>query len=229
MGNTEAVLPPGVVCDRCNHEVLSGIDAALCDFIPVKLRRTVLGIPSKNGTIPTTRLTKGTLSFIPGENGADPTLFINENSGRRPMVTTEPMPDGRVELTMKMRGGKPLKPAYSSKLSRALLKCAMEYGWLEHGEQMLDASYDHIRDAVLGEPRDGFFAMVKRADPNHAGTVLTYNIEPWGDGESRMYVGLLYAGVALLTDSRLATLSSEYDGLVDSFPFEASQLPKRKV
>jgi hypothetical protein len=57
LGNTEKLLPVGVVCDRCNHEVLSPLDEALCDFGPVSMMRTIYGIPSKRGQMPSFRLT----------------------------------------------------------------------------------------------------------------------------------------------------------------------------
>jgi len=61
LGNTELVLPPGVVCDRCNNEKLSTLDQTICDFMPISLRRTMLGIPSKAGKIPGFRFSEGTI------------------------------------------------------------------------------------------------------------------------------------------------------------------------
>ncbi len=226
MGNTEAILPNGVVCDRCNHGPLAVIDEALCEFLPVKLRRTLLGIPSKRGAYPQMKLFKGTLSFIPGKEGGEPTLFINENASKRPMTSHEMLPDGKVAFTLSMSGGKPLKPPYASQLSRALLKSAFEYAWLDHGEELLDSRFDHVRDAVLGVPRDGFFAAAKTTDSNHTGAVISYNFESLGNGETRIAAGLLYAGVALFTDSRLMAPLTTMDGFIEVFPFEASQLRK---
>jgi hypothetical protein len=172
------------------------------------------------------RLSKGTLSFIPGKDGGEPTLFINENSSKRPMTSRETLPDGKVAFTMSMSGGKPLKPAYASQLSRALLKSAYEYAWLDLGEELLDSRFDHVRDAVLGVPRDGFFAAAKVTDSNHTGAVFSYNVESFGERETRIAAGLLYAGVALLTDSRLTSPLTAVDGFIEVFPFDASQLPK---
>ena len=103
MGNTEAILPAGVVCDRCNHGQLAVIDEALCEFLPVKLRRTLLGIPSKKGEYPVMKLSKGSVSFIPGKDGGEPTLFINENKSKRPMTSHEALPDGKAYYHAKIR------------------------------------------------------------------------------------------------------------------------------
>lgn len=42
LGNKRLILPPGVVCDPCNHGPLSGLDKALVEFPPLQLIR-VLG------------------------------------------------------------------------------------------------------------------------------------------------------------------------------------------
>lgn len=68
LGNTERVLPVGVVCDRCNHEVCSPLDAALCDFGPVKMMRAFHGIRSKSGKLPSYEFDNGSLECrAPGD------------------------------------------------------------------------------------------------------------------------------------------------------------------
>jgi hypothetical protein len=213
MGNVDAVLPNGIVCDRCNNEVLSEIDETLCNFMPIKLRRTQFGTPSKSGKIPELKLSQGSLTFVAGENGADPTLEIRSQSRRKPMATAKELPDGRVELTMTMSGGRPMNTDYTSALSRALLKAGFERAWLDHGETMLDPAFDHVRDAVLGVPRNGFVAMVRKADPNSMEAALTYGFLQPDVGEQSIWVWLNYAGVCLATDSRLARLKQPGDEL----------------
>jgi hypothetical protein len=68
LGNTEVVLPNCVVCDRCNNGVLSDLDNALADFLPIKFRRTALGVVSKSGKVPVTRFSKGRVT----NRGRDP-------------------------------------------------------------------------------------------------------------------------------------------------------------
>lgn len=49
------VLPVGVVCDRCNNEILSDLDKALMDFGPIALVRVQLTPFSKKGRMPSAR------------------------------------------------------------------------------------------------------------------------------------------------------------------------------
>src|SRR4051812_36315096 len=49
LGNTELVLPPGIVCDRCNNGPLSRADDALIGLPPITLLRAERGLPTKAG------------------------------------------------------------------------------------------------------------------------------------------------------------------------------------
>lgn len=219
MGNTTFVLPRGVVCDRCNHGILSDLDNALCGFSPFAMRRTMLGIPSKGGTVPEFRSVQGTMKFIPGVGGADPTLEFRSHSPKNPMLTHTPLPNGKVELSLSLKGGKPMRPKYASQISRALLKVALEAAWLDHGEVMLEQRFDHVRSAVLGEARAGFVAVAGRANPNDAAAGVTYDLIEGSDGW-HIGMGLLYAGVLVVTDSRLTGLPSDANGQVEEFTFD---------
>lgn len=204
LGNTELILHPGVVCDRCNNETLSKLDKVICEFMPVSIRRTMLGIRSKAGKVPGIRFSEGTVDFRPAEDGADPTLVINASSKRSILTETEHLPDGRVRLEWKSSGGRRMTPRYASELSRALLKSALECSWLDHGEMMLEARFDHIREAVLGTLRGGFFVMAGKADPDCQNVSLTYQLLPYENETWRMLVMANYYGVTIGTDSRLA-------------------------
>src|SRR5690242_12986143 len=45
--NDRLILPPGIVCDRCNNGPLSRVDQEFLNFAPIALMRTVYGIPTK--------------------------------------------------------------------------------------------------------------------------------------------------------------------------------------
>ncbi len=122
LGNTDILLPAGVVCDRCNHGPLAVLDQTICDFMPIKVRRTMLGVASKAGSVPSTRSSTGVVEHIgPGE------LRFNQNS-RRDMLR-EVFRDGdRVRLHADLRGGRRMTPRYGSELSRSLLKMALRVG-----------------------------------------------------------------------------------------------------
>jgi hypothetical protein len=47
----EKVLPPGVVCDRCNNGPLALADEELVNFPPISLLRAERGIPTKAGRL----------------------------------------------------------------------------------------------------------------------------------------------------------------------------------
>jgi len=120
-----------------------------------------------------------------------------------------------------------MTPRYSSELSRALLKSALECAWLDHGEMMLEARFDHIRDAVLGVPRDGFLAVVHKGDPNYRQVSLTYQLVQCGDDTWRMLTWTNYYGIGVGTDSRLSGPVQEPPaGLVTILPFTTSDLPR---
>ncbi|MGH2369991.1 MAG: HNH endonuclease, partial [Chloroflexota bacterium] len=188
LGNTEIVLPPGVVCDRCNNGTLSDLDQAICGFMPVAVRKLILGVASKSGKIPSFRFSEGTVEHIPSSDGADPKLIFNSRTTRGLLRETGRLPDGRVSLEWKGSGGRRMTARYASQLSRALLKSALECAWIDHGKMVFEPRFDHIRAAVLDAPRDGFFAMLGKADPNSRNVSLTYELLS-DDGEAwRMLV-----------------------------------------
>ena len=203
IGNKELVLPRGIVCDRCNNEALALLDQGICDFPAVKMRRTMLGIRSKAGQIPEFRFTQGSMKHRPGEDGADPTLIFEHPTENGSLRETSRTPDGKVTLEWKASGGRRMTPRYASVLSRGVLKSALECAWLDHGKKMLEPRFDHIRSAVLGEPRVGYFAMAKSANPDDTSVSLTYHLVLGADGLWRMPVVVSYFGVMVLTDSRL--------------------------
>jgi hypothetical protein len=224
LGNTELVLPPGVVCDRCNNGPLSTLDQTICDFLPIKMRRTMLGIQSKAGKVPRARFSEGTLTYIPTPDGTDPTLAFMGNSGTM-LRETGRTGEGQVSLEWNSSGGRRMTPRYASELSRALLKSAFECAWIDHGAMILEPRFDHVREAVLGNPRDGYFAVARKADPNFTTVSLSYNLFE-ENGTSRMAVGGIYYGVFLATDSWLRepnALSPEARNQLSVFSFNTSE------
>lgn len=223
LGNTELILPPGVVCDPCNNQRLSQPDQTILDFMPVGIRRTMLGIKTKAGKVPRFRFSEGTVEHIPGAAGADPTLVINPQGPKPTLRELERTPDGRVKLEWKSSRGRRMTARYASDLSRALLKSAFECAWIDHKEMMLERRFDHIRDAVLGASREGFFAMGLKLDPDSTRVSLTYNLLPQGDGTWRMPVVADFFGVFVATDSRLAEVDHDLPpDYLSVMPFTAS-------
>jgi hypothetical protein len=215
MGNTELILPPGVVCDRCNNGPLSQLDQALCEFGPIAMRRTMLGVSNKQGTIPVFRSHDGRIEHVRGVDGADPTLIFQGADGRSMIREERHHPDGRIELSMGGKlGGRPLTPRYTAMLQAALLKTALELAWIDHQERVFHSDFDQVRDAVLGAPRDGYVTMANRVDPNEMQTTVHYWLDPAGDNPNRIVVIANYAGIILCTDScSAAPLGGDKPGL----------------
>jgi len=195
IGNTEIVLPNGVTCDRCNNGVLSDLDQALCEFFPVKMRRTLLGVESKAGKVPQTRFQTGTVRHGGiGPNG-QPSLFFEIDSPRDRRTFYEAGREGnRVHLKFNAQGGRRMTPRYCSIIARALLKSALECAWLDHAEAMLDERFDHVRDAIRGQLWTGFFLIGRNADPDDTSVTLTYNFATDEEGRDRLWVWASYFG-----------------------------------
>lgn len=204
LGNTQLILPRGVVCDRCNNGKLSQLDQSLGDFLPVALRRTLLGIPNRQGRLRPLSLAGELIEHQPGVGGADPTIIVKSKTpGKSALREIARLPDGRVRVQMKGSGGRRLTPRYASELSRALLKAGLECAWLEEGENVLDPRLDHVRAAVLGEPRDGYVMFATKSDnPDSRSVELVQHAVQVAD-VWRMVVVVSIFGVTMATDSRL--------------------------
>lgn len=196
LGNTEIILPPGVVCDRCNNKQLAVLDQVLCEFMPIKMRRTMLGVRSKAGSVPTTRLDGGTIEH------SGPGSLRFEGDGDEPMLRETFRHGDTVGLSLEMRGGNRMTPRYGAQLSRALLKAALEIASLDHGALMFEARFDHVRKAILGGRRFGFVVVGRTGDPDDDSVSLTYDLVQDGS-DWRMWVIGRFFGVTLATDSRL--------------------------
>jgi hypothetical protein len=221
VGNTGIVLPSGVVCDRCNGGVLSDLDKELCEFFPIKMRRTMLGINTKVGKVPTTRFGTGIVRNAGMQPNGQMGLVVEVNNANDNKTFHETSRVGqRVGLSLNAKGGRRLTARYCSEIARALLKCAFECAWIDHGEMMLERRFDHIRDAILGRPYAGFLAFVRKTDPNDTELRITYNFRDDEDGQAMWVLGSFY-GVALFTDSRLAApLGEDPENLASNIPFQ---------
>jgi len=198
LGNTGIVLDNGVVCDRCNNGTLSDLDQALTEFWPLKLRRTFLGIQSKAGKIPVTRFEAGTVSNMGDAKIVIEHLYANDNT----TLKKTSLSGNRVKLDLAIKGGKRMTPRYCAKISRALLKGALECAWLDQGETMLDPKWDHVREAILGQDRRGYLLLVRKADPDFVSLQLTYDTFT-RTSDDREFIGVAtnLFGVVLATDS----------------------------
>lgn len=213
LGNADLVLPAGVVCDDCNHGPLSVLDQALCDFLPVKMRRTMLGVRSRAGRVLTTKCVTGSIEHI------GPSALRFWPSGSRDMLREVTRTGDAVHLKFDLAGGRKLTSRYGSSLSRALLKIGLEVAWLDHGMRMLGRPYDHVRDAILDRPRDGFVVIAKKGNPDSERLSLTYDFA--ADGAEMWIVADLF-GVTLATASKLAKAPVELLARTSAIEFTTS-------
>jgi hypothetical protein len=197
LGNTEIVLPNGVVCDRCNHGALSNLDQTLQQFFPIAIQRVLKGIPSKAGKLPTARFRNGVLGLSSPGN-----IVMNTSERKALIVDPVPLPDGYQKMKMTVTGGRRLTPTYASELSRSLLKMAIECAWLDHGEKILEPEWDHVREAILGERRAGYFTCLRTGDPNDNHVQLQYWPVIREDGSLIVAVVVRLYGLVMATDSR---------------------------
>jgi hypothetical protein len=191
----------------------------------------MLGVPSKAGKLKVLSLQGETYEHIPSATGGEPTLKVTSKiKGRHTLKETARHPDGRVELQMQGTGGRRLRPRHASELSRAVLKGALECAWIDHGDKILEEQFDHVRAAVLGQPRDGFIAVAKTSpNPNSYEVTLSYDV-PRSENGWRMPVWLNVYGVVIHTDSRLAAPPPEVgEEQWNLLRFTAADLPRNSV
>jgi HNH endonuclease len=189
LGNTDIVLENGVVCDRCNNGVLSDLDQAVTDFFPVSFRRAMVGIRTKAGKYPVAKFSGGTIQTT--EPGHILLRVANEKHastypwGFKFSVTGQRLSQRRCRL-----------------VARSIVKAALECAWLDHGEEVLQPSYDHAREFVLGKGRrQGYLLLPKKGDPNDLSIQLTYWQVPQDNGETGLIVGVSYYGVFIGADT----------------------------
>lgn len=199
LGNTELVLPKGVVCDRCNNGPLSELDGYLADFMPLKMRRTTLGIPNKVGKVPATVFQDTRLEFIEGRaalTGPAPHSWKLEQVDPR---------DPRWSVgTATLSGGRPLRGRHAAQISRALLKVGFEAAWTDLGERLMAADLDELRTLILGKrSQPGYVFLVDtHLDQKDAGHFIHYDVFANAEtGTAGLYVAAKMLGVYIATDS----------------------------
>lgn len=182
VGNTDlATLPPGTICDRCNNGPLSRLDQALCDYLPIAMRRATLGIPSKKGTAPTVRFAEGRIEPLPAEavaSGDSHGLRLVDQNPRRPIAHRFEQSDNHVAFTITGQGGRRLTAKYLSELSRAVLKIAFECAYLDHRDELFASRFDYVRGVVLGQQdHHGEIALALNGDGEDVRMQCSYMLE----------------------------------------------------
>jgi hypothetical protein len=146
LGNTELILPPGVVCDPCNHGPLSTVEQTFLDFTPIALIRVTRGVPTKTGAPATVKLGNATVRHT-GPN--DVGIWVDNPKS----VTKTPM---GFKAHLLGRSG---TPRYVAAITRFFFKVALELMYADLGqEKVLSSKYDEVRRIALGSPYNGYLS-----------------------------------------------------------------------
>jgi hypothetical protein len=165
----EHVLPPGVVCDRCNNGTLSHVDDALVNFEPIMMLRAERGLRTKAGKPVVAKFGDTRIAWTaPGTmEVAMPSRKVI--SGMREFDPKRGVP-GKLEL--KTSG--PLTEKRIGRMVRSVWKSALEFIYLDHGPNAaFDATLDQVRNAVLDDRSHGW-AIVPVDNEAGPSVELTY-------------------------------------------------------
>ena len=164
LGNKEKVLPKGVVCDKCNNEVLSGLDNHLLKFEPLSFLLTMHVVKSKKGKVPSTGL--GNMKI---ENPTGSHIQVILDSFKSHM----PIENG---FKLQMKGGRKLTARYLKLVTRALYKIVLELIYLDHGYEFAHSKrFDEIRDIVLGKEDFGGYLLISSGNERSHPCGVTYS------------------------------------------------------
>lgn len=165
LGNKEKILPKGVVCDKCNNEILSCLDAELLDFEPIKFLRTIHGVESKKGKVPIS-----SFENIRIENPNKGTVYV-DLQGSRNFQSHSP---NRFDL--KFRGNRRMDSVRLKLLARSLYKIGLELIYLDHGRDFtLSTRFDDVRDIILGKKDfNGYLLIGTKKDTEKNGVTYKF-------------------------------------------------------
>lgn len=178
-------LPKGLVCDRCNHGLLSQLDQALVGFGPLALQRVVQLPYTKKGKLP--RAEVGDLLITK----VQPRVLRIEGGGEGALVLEGPPgPNGEVRFNLRAS----LARVDWITIARALAKIALELIALKQGaERAMSADFDSTRRFVLeGADIRGWLLLRPSCKPetgvhtqwieNAQSSAFAFNILGWEAG-----------------------------------------------
>ncbi|MCX6030495.1 MAG: hypothetical protein NT169_14510 [Chloroflexi bacterium] len=160
LGNDELVLPKGHVCDRCNNEVLSGLDEALINFGPVAFLRVQFVPYTKEGKLPKANFQNLSMRRTGPRNI---TIIAKDKTAR--IKDKKHLGDNWYSFRIDTRGRK-FNPVL---LGRALYKIALGTVALSQGRELACSSkYDAAREFIRtgqGVTNNLLMRMVSRPHP----------------------------------------------------------------
>lgn len=215
LGQSDAILDPGIVCDRCNHGPLGSIDGALVNFPPIAMRRTVLRVRGKTGRLPESRWRNATLTAP--EAGQ---IVLNE---RVDAATGSWVRTGPTSARMTLKSARIRRGTYA-KITRSIWKSTLEFIYVDHGpDEAFAEKYDEVRAMICGQtPAHGVLLLEREADPNRADVTLSYQPATGADGRERVFVDASYYGVRFVTELLVRELEAtdvDLDAVANVYEF----------
>jgi hypothetical protein len=171
LGNDDAVLSPGYVCDPCNNEC-SKLDEYFVNFEAISLQRVLVVPFTKKGKLP--RADFGNLTI---EKRMPRAVRFIHKKGDNPYRESEHKPDGTFRFEVNVKGK---KPTDFVRIGRALYKIGLGMVALHAGrERACQPRYDAARDFIAGRTKsfDNNLALLTKTTPH--GNVTFH----WWDSE----------------------------------------------
>lgn len=178
------VIPPGVVCDACNHWLGRQVDAPFVDRFDMTFVRGLEGLRGRSGSAPLT---------IDGRN-ATARLDVQLDGAKVELyaAVAEETEDGGLDIEIRPTRADPADVV--ARTMRALWKIALGCIWLARGDEALDPRWDHLRHAILGAPFKGYLLQA----PFVAMRTRSINVEISTErANNPMAVTFVMGGVAL--------------------------------
>ncbi len=166
LGNEEAILPRGAVCDECNN-LFSVLDQYLIDFPPIALLRVILVPFTKKGNFPKARFHQVKIDKI------HPKIIQITNASIESVIKeTGISEDGEVKFEVGLTSKHPLD---GRKLGRALFKVGLGMlAFLAGPDTACLEKYTRARDFIVRDrPFNNNLIVMRRGQPT---SEITTNI-----------------------------------------------------
>jgi hypothetical protein len=189
LGNRDYVLPPGVVCDRCNNGPLQKADQALSSFPPIEMLRAERGLATRTKKALVLKMNGSEVWWdAPGE--------LRVRPAKSGVVTQTGPSSGKLQLT----SGKPSPERFFRRITYAVWKSALEDLYRRSGaEAGFDRKFDPVREAVIGTKASRGWCYCPKEGKPHNGVAL-HLLPCVLEGTERLLVCLDVFGVAFVTD-----------------------------
>lgn len=149
LGNDEAILPKGYVCDECNNGILSRLDSYLINFEPISLMRVQYVPYTKSGKLP-----KANIQNISVDRTYPRHIVFTSKDKSGEIRNKKELGEGWYSWNMEFRG----KPMNAIRLGRSLYKIGLGFVALNQGrDKALSSRFELARNFIkrdIGFPND---------------------------------------------------------------------------